>query len=177
MQQLTNIVVHCSDSAFGDAKTINEWHKANGWMSPDGKSIGYHYVILNGCRDLKEGYKQEYDGLIEPGRTLDNDLWVETNEVGAHALGFNRNSLGVCLIGGQGGRKTSFTVKQYLSALFLCSFYSNLIPGIKILGHNETGADKACPVIDMNLFRERLKSFSDMALSLLTSDVYFYEKI
>ena len=152
--KLTNIIVHCSASYFGDAKTIDEWHKERGW-----KGIGYHYVILNGIRNSKGGYKSEYDGLIEPGRTLDNDLWIEENEVGAHALGFNQNSLGLCLIGGANDKKDGFTFKEYLSALVLCDFYSHLVPGIKIKGHNETGADKACPVIDMDLFRFRLKTF------------------
>lgn len=154
MFRLNNIIVHCSDSVFGDASIIDGWHKQNGW-----KGIGYHYVILNGRIGLNGEYKPELDGLIEPGRTLDNDLWIEENEIGAHALGFNKNSLGLCLIGGFEGQKDFFSLKEYVSALVLCDFYYRLIPDIKILGHNETGADKACPVIDMDLFRYRLKTY------------------
>ena len=41
MAKLTNIIIHCSDSDFGDAQTIDLWHKQRGW-----KGIGYHYVIV-----------------------------------------------------------------------------------------------------------------------------------
>ena len=68
-------VIHCSDSPQGrgdNAKTIHQWHLANGW---DG--IGYHKVILE-------------DGTVENGRP---EYWK-----GSHARGYN-DALGICLIG------------------------------------------------------------------------------
>jgi N-acetylmuramoyl-L-alanine amidase len=163
MNNLNNIIVHCSDSTSGDARIIDAWHKARGFKAPDGKHIGYHFVILNGNRDGK--YHSEDDGLIEPGRSLDNDSWIEQNEIGAHALGFNDKSIGICLIGGAKGLKTAFTLQQYCSALLLCAYYKSMIPNLTILGHNETGSSKACPVISMKLFRERVSQFNIYALS------------
>ena len=43
------ITIHCSDSEWGNADVIDEWHKKRGW---DG--IGYHYVILNGYPTYNE---------------------------------------------------------------------------------------------------------------------------
>ena len=172
MKKINNIVIHCSDSNFGDAALIDKWHKANGWMSPDGKSIGYHYVILNGMPAVGKP-DPKLDGVIQAGRTLDNDQWVETNEVGAHALGFNKNSIGICLIGGQGGSKAAFTVNQYFSLLLMVGRWKQQIRDLKVLGHNETGAAKACPVANMDLFRERLTAFLEGSLSrtLLKIDI------
>ena len=64
---------HHSLSDSGDAKTIDAWHRFKGWAG-----IGYHFVILR-------------DGTIEHGRNL--------KMIGAHALGKNGDSIGVCLIG------------------------------------------------------------------------------
>ena len=104
---------------------------------------------------------------------MDNDTWIEESEVGAHALGFNDHSIGVCLIGGQGGSKAAFTVKQYWSALLLAAMWSRVVPDMKVLGHNETGSPKLCPVIDMIMFRERLAAVVDggLSFSLLKIDV------
>ncbi len=166
MRKIDTMVIHCSDSAFGDAKTIDAWHKERGF-----KEIGYNYVILNGQITPKQLWTDR-DGQIEPGRNLDNDTWIEESEVEAHALNFNNHSIGVCLIGGQGGSKSAFTIKQYWSALLLAAMWSRVVP-IKILGHNETGSPKACPVIDMNLFRERLTAVIEggLSFSLLKIDV------
>ena len=37
------IVLHCSDSTFGNAAVITNWHIQRGWQT-----IGYHFVICNG---------------------------------------------------------------------------------------------------------------------------------
>lgn len=151
MKVIDTLVIHCSDSLWGDRTVIDSWHKDKGF-----KEIGYHYVILNGHSKYNSSYNPVTDGLIQPGRSLDNDTWIEESEVGAHALGFNQNSIGVCLVGGANGRLEGFTETQYHSALLLVSFWSRIIPKLKVMGHNETGANKACPVIDMNKFRTRV---------------------
>ena len=77
MRKINEIIVHCSATPEGKdfhASDIDRWHKAQGW-----KCIGYNYVI-------------DLDGTVEPGRPL--------NEIGAHTVGHNSNSIGICYIGG-----------------------------------------------------------------------------
>ena len=53
---------------------IRRWHLARGW-----RDIGYHFVITR-------------DAAIQHGRDRD--------EIGAHAIGRNHESIGICLVGG-----------------------------------------------------------------------------
>lgn len=94
---MTNIIVHCSDSSFGNAALITQWHikpppEGRGWTN-----IGYHYVILNG-RISAFATHHCFDGHIETGRPLDDDDDITGEEIGAHAKGWN-NAVGICLIG------------------------------------------------------------------------------
>jgi len=36
------VIIHCSDSSFGNAVLIDKWHRQRGF-----DNIGYHFVILN----------------------------------------------------------------------------------------------------------------------------------
>ena len=104
---MVKVVIHCSDSSWGNAAIISKWHTMK---PPDGRgwsNIGYHYVILNG--KLSARLKNErYDGHLETGRPLDEDGLVHPKEWGAHIAGHNKNSVGICLI----GRSGNFTIKQ-----------------------------------------------------------------
>ena len=53
---------------------IRKWHLARGW-----RDVGYHFIITR-------------DGAIQHGRDRD--------EIGAHSLGSNHDSIGICLVGG-----------------------------------------------------------------------------
>lgn len=101
-------IIHCSESRYGNASLITKWHLQRGW-----KTIGYHYVILNGQLS-KECYNIHWDGWIETGRPLDDDQYIEPFEVGAHVKGYNR-SVGICLIGGEG----KYTSRQVSGLYFL----------------------------------------------------------
>lgn len=132
---ITRIIIHCSDTpATMDigAKEITAWHtdpkpKGNGWAA-----IGYHFVIRR-------------DGVVEKGRDLDGDGDV-TDEVGAHAYGYNVGSLGICLVGGR--PDCNFTTRQW-SALeqlvwdLMCQF-----PEAQVLGHRDVSR-KDCPMFDV----------------------------
>ena len=126
LMDIEYIVVHCSatrPSQDINADTINEWHKERGF-----DSIGYHYVITR-------------DGQIEKGRDEDTQ--------GAHALGYNHNSLGVCLVGGvkQDDYKVgenNFTDEQWQSFEKLISDFEEKYLGVKLIGHNEI-SKKFCP--------------------------------
>jgi N-acetyl-anhydromuramyl-L-alanine amidase AmpD len=115
------IVVHCSATRIGRDIGRNEIdlvHKARGWGR-----IGYHRVI-------------RIDGTIEAGRAL--------NEVGAHVYGHNRESIGICLIGGvddHGRSAMTFTPAQFASLAGLLEELSIMFPGAEVLGHRDLSPD------------------------------------
>ena len=100
------VIIHCSDSSWGNSIVIDSWHRQNGW-----KGIGYHAVILNG-QITSKCFNKHFDGLVESGRPFDDNSRIEGWETGAHTKG-NNNRIGVCLIGKSG----KFTPKQ-LQSLF-----------------------------------------------------------
>lgn len=146
------IVVHCSDSIFGNAIEIDKWHRERGW-----KGIGYHFVIGNGIPFAGMNYAGFLDGTIETGKTLDYDAEVEKDEIGAHTLGMNTSTIGICLIG-----IASFTPKQYdtlknLLSILMASFG---IAKENIVGHRDTESGmkegKTCPNFDVREFVKRV---------------------
>jgi hypothetical protein len=140
VREINKIVVHCSDSSFGDAGLIREWHLERGW-----KDIGYHFVILNGCKRKGE-FDADLDGIIQNGR--------DVSVVGAHVAGHNSKSIGICLVG-----MDTYTEKQMLSLKILLSELMveyNLKPDA-IFGHRELFAGKTCPTgLDMEKLRKEL---------------------
>ena len=110
------IVIHCSDTnEQDDALSIHKLHLSFGW---DG--IGYHKVILQ-------------NGKIENGRP---EYWP-----GAHVLGYNNMSIGVCLIG-----RNHFTDKQFRSLKKLILEWKIKYKKAKIVGHNNFEyTTKTCP--------------------------------
>ncbi|WP_304086439.1 N-acetylmuramoyl-L-alanine amidase [Maridesulfovibrio ferrireducens] len=139
-RQIDIIIVHCSDSTWGNAEVINQWHLQNGWSG-----IGYHGVILNGHPTSHGDYDPTLDGFIESGRSLE--------VVGAHCKGYNSRSVGLCLIG-----KDFFTDMQmevlYQKLAELLKLYG-LDPDA-IYGHYEMDDHKTCPNLDMDEVRARL---------------------
>ena len=141
MREIDSIILHCSDSQFGNAELIDHWHKERGW-----KRIGYHFIILNGLIHAKSTFNDIYDGALETGREL--------KTIGAHCKGFNRKSIGVCMIG-----KAEFTDKQFDTLTFL---YGDLCQTfgkeLGIFGHYELDSKKTCPNVMMDDIRQRLVS-------------------
>lgn len=129
MRQIKEIIVHCSATVEGrniGAATIRGWHKERGFSD-----IGYHYVI-------------RLDGTIEAGRPID--------QIGAHCQGHNRNSIGICYIGGLSQKrqpKDTRTIAQRQAMKQLIRELQEQFPMATIHGHNEF-ADKACPCFDIN---------------------------
>ena len=129
MRDITSIIVHCSATKpFMDigADTIREWHvEGNGWSD-----IGYHWVIKR-------------NGTIEIGR--------EESVIGAHAKGFNSDSIGICLIGGIDNDDKSdanFTLNQYMSLMSLIDSIKNRHPIDTVIGHRDVSS-KDCPCFDV----------------------------
>ena len=126
MRQINRIIIHCSATPEGrdiDAATIRDWHvNGNKWSD-----IGYHYVI-------------KLDGTIESGRPLDIS--------GAHTKGHNKDSIGICYIGGADADmnpKDTMTQEQEDSMRELI-FSLRMVwdKTLTLHGHNEY-ASKACP--------------------------------
>lgn len=134
----THIILH--HSATQDGKTlswddIKRYHlQTNGW-----KDIGYHYGIE----------QIEADTMILVGRMLD--------EAGAHCVGMNAKSLGVCFVGNFGlaePPKESWDAGIRLVSS-LCRVFG--IPHENVQGHRDF-SDKTCPgrKFDLALFRSQL---------------------
>jgi len=143
MNKIEKIVIHHSASAFGNASEITIWHLRRGF-----KSIGYHFVILNGC--LKDNqFINDLDGLIETGRPFDSDKFISGFEAGAHAKGFNLNSVGICLIGND-----IFTEKQLLSLANLLHYIVDFLGyQPEIIGHRDLPGKKTdCPSFSVSQF-------------------------
>lgn len=128
MRKIDLIVIHCSDTIEGKSFTVEDirrWHKARGW-----KDIGYHYVVY-------------LDGSIHKGR--------DESVVGAHAEGHNRNSIGVCYVGGKEAgtykAKDTRTPAQKEALIKLLMHLVVKYPDAKIVGHCDL-ANRKCPCFD-----------------------------
>ena len=121
------IVVHCAatpPSADIGVAEIRRWHvEDRGWSD-----IGYHYVIRR-------------NGTIEPGRPHD--------VVGSHVRGHNRDSVGICLVGGvnaAGAPDANYTDAQWASLKAIVHAMTVEYPHAEVLGHHDfPGVEKACP--------------------------------
>lgn len=129
-RDIDRIVVHCAATKpsqnIGVAK-IREWHvQERRWSD-----VGYHYVIKR-------------DGTIQLGRPLERP--------GAHAKGYNKNSVGICLVGGlnaKGKAVDNYTAAQMASLYLVVAGLKRNFPGAKVCGHNDLTKSKTCPNFDV----------------------------
>ena len=130
MREIKKIVIHCTATPEGrhhNVADITRWHKARGF-----NTIGYHFLV-------------HLDGLIEPGRSMKKN--------GAHTSGHNRNSIGVCYVGGMTKdmkkAKDTRTPEQKDSLIKLIQeLIYKYNKDMTVHGHNEF-ANKACPSFDV----------------------------
>ena len=141
MRNINEIIVHCAATREGRDFTVEDitrWHKARGFAT-----IGYHYVIYR-------------DGSIHEGRPLE--------QIGAHCVGHNKHSIGICYIGGcaSDGKtpKDTRTPEQKEALLALLRRLKARFPNATIHGHRDFAA-KACPSYDA--FRE----YRQLALAIM----------
>jgi N-acetylmuramoyl-L-alanine amidase len=127
MRKIDKIIIHCSATKAGQHFTVEDidrWHKACGFAK-----IGYHYVIY-------------LDGSVHKGRPEE--------QTGAHTLGQNSSSVGICYIGGldaAGKPSDTRTEAQKASLIRLINDLRIKYPEATVHGHNEFAA-KACPCFD-----------------------------
>ena len=142
------VVVHSSatpPSMDVGVREIGLWHRYRGF-----NEVGYNFVIRR-------------NGVIELGRDLE--------KTPAHVRGYNRTSVGICLIGGideEGQAENNFTDEQFKS---LRSFLNGIFffhPELELFGHRDLSPDKngdgvisedeymkECPSFDVNQWYER----------------------
>jgi len=149
MKKIDSIIIHCSATPQGRdirARDIDLMYRQQGWAE-----IGYNYVIA-------------LDGTIEVGRAL--------TRPGAHCLGYNNHSVGICYIGGldaAGKAKDTRTPAQKQSMDQLIRHICREYEIIELLGHRDTSPDlngngivephewiKMCPCFDV---REEYPNF------------------
>lgn len=128
MRQINKIIVHCSATGINTTteQITNVHRNLNHWSDN-----GYHFVI-------------EHDGTICHARP------VET--IGAHCLGQNQDSIGVCLVGGKNRFDFSYSQLANLRSLIkqLCRKY-NISPS-NLFSHYEFSPKKECPRFDVKNF-------------------------
>ena len=130
MRTITLIVIHCSAVRPGQqssAKKINDWHHDRGFQN----GIGYHYVVRR-------------DGSIELGRPLEM--------IGAHVVGHNRHSIGICYEGGLnsfGEDADTRTPEQKATLRKLLEELHRKFPKALIVGHRDLNPGKRCPCFDV----------------------------
>lgn len=151
LTDIQQIIIHCSDSSFGDVVTLDRWHRERGWQG-----CGYHHVITNGVTRQGMSYHEIFDGLIQDGRAL--------NVIGSHCKDHNTHSIGICLIG-----LDTFTKKQMARLRWLVGLYVERF-GLRVddvVGHYELDSGKTCPNFDVADLREDLKKDKEEPCSKL----------
>lgn len=134
MRKITKIIVHCSDSdnpKHDNVETIRQWHSERGFTGPDGvrgthDDIGYHIYI-------------DKFGMLRAGRPL--------GKAGAHTVGHNADSIGVCL----GGRE-EFSPAQFTALEQAVKFLRGWFGHIPVYPHRKFSKGKTCPNFDSELF-------------------------
>jgi hypothetical protein len=139
------IIIHCSatppseDLSVHDIRDLHAGPKGSyirwagkmvecfGW-----RDVGYHHVITR-------------SGKLEMGRP--------TLTVGAHAKGYNSNSVGICLVGGvniAGEPDCNFTRAQWQQLEKLVYSCKVMYREAQVIGHRDLpGVTKACPSFDV----------------------------
>lgn len=129
------VVIHCTDTPTGRAVSVDEirrWHvKERGFLD-----IGYHRIVL-------------LDGQVALGRDMEI--------VGAHAAGFNANSLGFVYVG-----RDEINPEQRVSLVRITALACSMNkidpfdsrPSYGVKGHrSELTKNGSCPGFDMDAFR------------------------
>jgi hypothetical protein len=159
-RKISEIVVHHSASAFGDAQLIRHWHvDERGWGD-----IGYHYVICNGRAKKDSAFSPLLDGLIEFGR----DISIP----GAHVPEVNPTSIGICLIG---EKREDYTDRQLQSLVMLIALLKRAYPFAEVKAHKEYDPSNKpmCPDIGMDSLRAKISAYETIASSAFKNLVFW----
>ena len=132
MREVSKIVIHCTftpPSMDIGVEEVKKWHvEENKWSD-----IGYHFVIRR-------------DGTVESGRSVERP--------GAHAKGFNTNSIAIAWVGGMAAEaekaEDNRTPEQNEAMVHLIKDLQQEFPGAALIGHRDLkGVKKECPCFDV----------------------------
>jgi hypothetical protein len=146
-------VIHCSDSKWGNAVTIDNWHRERGFDNGRGIHIGYHFVILNGWLSPTK-YHKFFNGVIESGRPLDDDGQFEKDETAAATLGKN-DCVQICLIGESG----AFSIAQIKNCAILLRELKSQYGTIRVTQHSDHAKNKP---FCAGLNKSQIKIFNEL---------------
>lgn len=111
------LALHHAAAITCTVQDIHRWHKEKGWSG-----MGYHFLVRK-------------NGEIHRGRPI--------NTVGAHAYGFNDESVGICFEGNF--EKEKMTKAQKEAGKWLVAYIRQLYPSItEVVGHRDL-MPTACP--------------------------------
>ena len=127
LQKVEYLIIHHSTRTHDFPFLIGLRHKHwKGW-----EDIGYHFLIGNGKLFTREG-------IVYPARPEDME--------GAHASGYNHNSLGICLIGNFDKEPPHEKQFRALCSLLEAKMEQYKVPIENVLGHRELpNTKKSCP--------------------------------
>lgn len=146
MRAIDAIILHCSATPEGKefhVSDIDRWHKEQGW-----KCVGYHYIIT-------------LDGKVERGRSLD--------ETGAHCVGHNVGSIGICYIGGctkdnKNAKDTRTKAQKNTMYQLVDDLLNHLHLTINnVRCHNQYDKKKACPSFSIDTFKKEYSKWHKTA--------------
>lgn len=127
MRKIDTIIIHCTATPCSmsvSLSDIDKWHRARGFSE-----VGYHFYINK-------------QGDILKAR--------DVQKQGAHAIGYNATSIGVCYEGGIGVDSQPCDTRNFgqkVSMLRLVYWLSWKYDIGAIFGHNVV-SNKACPCFD-----------------------------
>lgn len=119
LKLINKIIVHCTDTDYpehDDIEWVRQLHLAKGWSD-----VGYHFFIN------KKGH-------IADGRPI--------NKAGAHCIGQNLRSIGVCLSGRKDFYEPQFRAANFLIHGLMSSYN---ITKENVMPHNYFTSVKTCP--------------------------------
>lgn len=151
-RELKYLVIHCTATPEGREVTgadIRRWHTSpvsaggRGW-----KQVGYTDLF-------------HLNGGVERLADNNEDAWVDPWEVTNGAAGYNGVSRHVVYAGGvsKDGKtpKDTRTACQKKAMEKYVRDFRRRFPGVRIIGHHELNAAKACPSFDVQAWLKEIK--------------------
>lgn len=136
------LVIHCTatDPAkpWSKERLLDFFYKERKWSKP-----GYNYYITQ-------------NGGIEELAPINEDCFVDYDEIVYGVRGYNSNTFNISLEGGISvvNRKIvikdNFTLEQKISLIYLTNKIKEICPNIQIVGHRDLDKGKSCPVLDID---------------------------
>ncbi|XZI55407.1 N-acetylmuramoyl-L-alanine amidase [Clostridium perfringens] len=139
------IIIHNADATSCSVYDIDRWHKGNGWSG-----IGYDYFIRK-------------EGSVWTGRP--------ENAIGAHTIGQNSSSIGICL---EGAFMREKPTRAQLNSLYeLIADIRKRRGNLPVYGHKDFN-NTDCPGINFPLEQFKNNSYRPTGGTEIVSDNGFY---